>query len=66
MIYGEREPRLDPLPAPAVPRSEVVEELYAAVAEGAPPLHGGEWGAATMDVCFAILKSSREKREVVL
>ena len=66
MIYGDSERRLDPLPAPAIPRREVIDELYGAVAEGRAPLHGGEWAAATVDVCLAILRSAREQREVAL
>jgi phthalate 4,5-cis-dihydrodiol dehydrogenase len=65
-IYGDREKRLDKIEAPAVPRAGVIDELYAAVVEGRPPLHDGEWGLATMDVCLAMLRSSREGREVAL
>jgi len=56
MIYDGAKQHLDPLPAPEIPRKEVIDELYAAVAEGKPPLHSGEWGAATMDVVFAMMK----------
>jgi len=31
-----------------------------------PPLHDGAWGMATMEVCFAMLQSAREGREIVL
>ena len=30
------------------------------------PVHDGRWGMATMEVCFAILQSAREGREVAL
>jgi phthalate 4,5-cis-dihydrodiol dehydrogenase len=66
LIHGGTEQRLEPLPPPAVPRSGVIDELYDAVANGIPPAHGGEWGLETMEVCLAILRSSREQREVVL
>jgi phthalate 4,5-cis-dihydrodiol dehydrogenase len=49
-----------------VPRSAVIDELYAALVEGRPPLHSGEWGAATMEVVLAILRSAREQREIPL
>jgi phthalate 4,5-cis-dihydrodiol dehydrogenase len=65
-IYGEREKRVDPLAAPAVQRAEVIDELYAAVVDGRPPLHDGAWAAATMEVCFAMLRSAREQREIEL
>jgi phthalate 4,5-cis-dihydrodiol dehydrogenase len=66
MIYQDGVGHLDPLPAPAVPRSEVIDELYAAVAEGRPPLHDGAWAMATLEVCLAILRSAREGREISL
>ena len=66
MIYGDEEKRLDPLPAPRVPRQEVIDELYDAVVNGKQPLHGGEWGMATLEVCLAMLESAREGKEVQL
>ena len=66
MVYGDGEKRLDPLPAPRVPRSEVVDEFYDAVVSGKPPLHGGAWAMATLEVCLAILESARAKKEVPL
>lgn len=65
-IYSDTEKRLEPLPAPKVQRAEVIDELYAAVAQGKPPLHDGEWGTATMEACLAILRSAREGKEVTL
>lgn len=66
MIHGDTEQRLDPLPPPKVPRQEVIDELYGAVAEGRAPLHDGAWAMATLEVCLAILQSSRERKEVLL
>jgi phthalate 4,5-cis-dihydrodiol dehydrogenase len=66
MIYADRERRLHELPAPSVPRAEVIDELYAAVMHGRPPLHSGAWGMATVEVCLALLQSSGEGREVML
>jgi len=66
MIYGDADERLDPLPPPRVPRVEVIDELYAAVVHGRPPLHDGRWGMATLEVCVAMLTSVREKRDVAL
>ncbi|HVL73351.1 MAG TPA: Gfo/Idh/MocA family oxidoreductase [Beijerinckiaceae bacterium] len=63
MIYAD-ERRLDPLPAPAVPRAEVVDEFADAVRLGRPPLHSGAWGLATMEVCLAILRSAADGREI--
>ena len=66
MIDGDTAQRLDPLPAPAVPRAEVIDELYDAVVNGLPPVHSGEWAMATLEVCLAILRSAREGTEIAL
>jgi phthalate 4,5-cis-dihydrodiol dehydrogenase len=66
MIYADEERRFEALPAPAVPRVEVIDELYAAVVQGREPLHSGESALSTMEVCFALLRSARESREVLL
>jgi phthalate 4,5-cis-dihydrodiol dehydrogenase len=66
MIYGDREQRLEPLPPPHVPRAEVIDELYEAVVHGRAPMHGGEWAMATLEVCLAMLRSSREQRDIAL
>ncbi|HEY2969024.1 MAG TPA: gfo/Idh/MocA family oxidoreductase, partial [Casimicrobiaceae bacterium] len=66
MIYGDREARLEPLTRPAVPRAEVVDELYDAIVLGRPPLHDGRWAMATLEVCLAILDSARGQREITL
>ena len=66
MIYGDGERRFEDLAPPRVPREEVIDELHAAVFEGKRPLHDGAWAMATMEVCFAILQSAREAREIAL
>jgi phthalate 4,5-cis-dihydrodiol dehydrogenase len=65
-IYGDAEQRFDALPPPAVPRGEVIDELYDAVVHGRSPLHSGPWAMATLEVCLAILQSARERRDVLL
>jgi phthalate 4,5-cis-dihydrodiol dehydrogenase len=57
-IYGDSERRLEKLPPPSVPRTEVITELFDAVRRGIPPLHSGEWGRATLEACFAVLQSA--------
>ena len=66
MIYQDGAARMEPLPPPAVPRAEVIDEIYRAVVEGEPPLHDGPWAAATVEVLLAMLRSAREGREVTL
>jgi phthalate 4,5-cis-dihydrodiol dehydrogenase len=66
MVYGDSARKLEALPVPHVPRSEVIDELYDAVVSGRAPLHSGEWAAATLEVCLAMLRSAREQKEVSL
>ncbi len=66
MIYEGGVGRLDALPQPAIPRADVIDELYAAVVEKQPPLHDGAWAMATLEVCLAMLRSGHEDAEVRL
>ena len=66
MVYGDIDRRMHELPATRAPRSEVIDEIYAAVVDGQPPLHTGEWAMATMEVCCALLESARTQLEVQL
>ena len=66
MIYADGEKRLDALPPPGIPRAEVIDELYAAVIDGKPPLHDGRWAAATTEVLLAMLESARSGADVPL
>lgn len=47
-------------------RGAVIDEVYFAVTEGRPVVHHGRWAKATMEVCLAMLESSRTRSEVVL
>jgi phthalate 4,5-cis-dihydrodiol dehydrogenase len=68
IVYGDDGVREIPLPpGRAFPdKDNVVEELVAAVLDGRAPLHDGVWGRATVEASLAILRSSRERREVIL
>ena len=66
IVYGDDAVRLESLDKPAIPRAEVIDELARAILDGAAPLHDGEWGLATLEVCIAMLASAREAREVAL
>lgn len=65
-IYGDSEKIFRALPPPAVPRSEVIDSLYAAVADGIKPLHDGAWSKSTLEICSALLRSGSEQRDIVL
>jgi phthalate 4,5-cis-dihydrodiol dehydrogenase len=66
MVYGDDEARFEALAQPKNPRVDVIDELYAAVVDGRPPLHDGHWSMATVEVCLGILQSAREGREIAL
>ena len=66
VVYGDDARLTEELPPPKIPRSEVVDELYDAVVLGRPPLHSGEWGLATLEICLAILEFAGNGREVEL
>ncbi len=53
-IFGDTERRFEALPRPAVPRSEVIDELVDVLVHDRPALHSGAWARATTEVCLAI------------
>ena len=65
-IYGDSERRFEPLPPPAIPRAEVIDELHAAMFGGRPPVHDGRSGLATLEVCLAMRESARTGQEITL
>ena len=65
-VYASDRRYFEPLPAPDIPRAEVIDELHAAVVQGLPPLHDGAWGLATTEICLALRDSARQGAEVVL
>jgi len=65
-IYGESEQREIALPAGSRGREAEVEELYNAVVHSRPVFHDGRWGAATLEVCLAMLESAEKRQEIFL
>jgi len=66
MIYRVDGSEMDALPPRYVPRAEVIDELYDAVVHGIAPRHDGRWAMATLEVCLAMIRSSRDSREIEL
>jgi phthalate 4,5-cis-dihydrodiol dehydrogenase len=66
MIYANDKRELIALPPGNVPRAGVIDEMIEVVIDGAPPLHSGRWGMATLEVCRAILDSAASRQDVVL
>ena len=65
-IYGETKQRAIQLPTARRGREAEVEELYNAVVHKRPVFHDGRWGAATLEVCLAILESAAQRKEIFL
>jgi phthalate 4,5-cis-dihydrodiol dehydrogenase len=57
-VFADDSKWVEPLPRPLLPRPEVLDEVIAAVLGDTPPLHDGEWGRATTEVCLAILDAA--------
>lgn len=47
-------------------RRAELKSLQTAIEENKPPFLDGRWGKATLEVCLAMLQSSRERREITL
>jgi phthalate 4,5-cis-dihydrodiol dehydrogenase len=67
-IYDKNGRREVALPkSTAMPgRSEVLDDMIAALRTGTPPLQNGRWGKANVEVTLAIQQSARERREVMI
>ena len=63
IIYGDEKKEV-PIESGLRARKAEVTELYEAVVKGKKMFHDGKWGAATLEVCQAILKSGEERREI--
>jgi phthalate 4,5-cis-dihydrodiol dehydrogenase len=65
IIYGD-EKREVPLETGVRRRNGEIDELYECLFHGQPLLHDGRWGAATVEVCVAMLQSTAERKEITL
>lgn len=65
-VYSDDGVQDVPLPEEGSSRRAELEELYNAVVLNQPIRHTGPWGMATLEVCLAIMQSSRERREIFL
>jgi phthalate 4,5-cis-dihydrodiol dehydrogenase len=67
-VYDQNGKREMALPASkTMPgRSEVLDDMIAAVRFGRKPLQDGRWAKANVEVTLAILRSAQERREIML
>jgi phthalate 4,5-cis-dihydrodiol dehydrogenase len=62
---GKREVTL-PKNAAMAGRSEVLDDMIAAIRTGKSPLQDGRWAKANVEVMLALLQSARERHEIML
>ncbi len=62
-VYADRQKSFVALPAPVIPRIEVIDELFAAARHDQLPVHSGSWARATTAVGLAMLESARTQTE---
>jgi phthalate 4,5-cis-dihydrodiol dehydrogenase len=65
-IYGDEAIEERPIARQPDGRDAVVSEFFDAIVGAAPALHDGRWARANLEVCVAALRSSRERREIML
>jgi phthalate 4,5-cis-dihydrodiol dehydrogenase len=66
IVYGDEEKYGISLPKDVTGRDAVISELYDAVVKGIPPIHDGLWAKANLEICLAVLESSKERKEIYL
>ena len=66
LVYDEQGRREVPLDKEVRGRAAELMELYNTVVHGKPAFHDGRWGMATLEICLAMLASSRERKEILL
>lgn len=65
-VYSDATRDFEPTPFSDVPRREVIDEVWAALREGASVRHDGAWARATTEACIALLTSARDDCDVAL
>jgi phthalate 4,5-cis-dihydrodiol dehydrogenase len=66
IVYGDGWVREEPIEPMLFGRQAEVTELYEAVTTGRPMFHDGRWGQATLEVCWAIVESAAQHREITM
>ncbi|WP_206922418.1 Gfo/Idh/MocA family protein [Alicyclobacillus suci] len=65
-VYGDREIEYLHLPENVTAHDSVVSEFHDAIEGIRCPIHDGRWALATLEVCLAVLDSSKQQKEVFL
>lgn len=64
-VFDDHGSRFVKATLPSVPREEVVDEVWGVARMGRAPTHGGQWSRATLEVCLAILESSKKSVDIM-
>jgi phthalate 4,5-cis-dihydrodiol dehydrogenase len=65
-VYSDQGREEIALPNDKSPRDLVLDEFAAAIRGRAKPVHDGRWGLANLEVCLAVIESSRRGEEIEL
>jgi phthalate 4,5-cis-dihydrodiol dehydrogenase len=65
-IYGDTGTTEVPLTETRGASAPELDELYDALVDGKPVLHGGRWGLATLEVCLAIMQSATAHWDILM
>lgn len=65
-VFDEAGEHFEACGRPAVPRQEVIDEVWSVAREGQVPVHGARWSRGTLEVCLALLESHRAGRDIML
>ncbi|GAB7389131.1 Gfo/Idh/MocA family oxidoreductase [Bacillaceae bacterium] len=66
LVYGEEEKYEIAIPKSETGRDAVIAELYDAVVHDRTVIHDGRWAKANLEVCLAVLESSKQRKEIYL
>ena len=66
LVYSDEGVREISLPQAGNGRTKLVDEFCAAVIDGTPPAHNGQFARGTVEACLAIRDSAQLRREILL
>lgn len=66
IYYGEDEVREIELDVDETGRDGLMHQLYDAIVKKVRPTHDGRWAKATLEVCLAVMESSKQGKELAL
>ena len=65
-VYSDKGPETVTLSTERSPRDLVLDEFAAAIVDKVPPIHDGRWGLANLEICLAVIESSKSGKAIEL